>query len=734
MNATEKQTQLLENFFYACKQSLFHHKANAVQIFLSEQNIDYCTLDAGYLTVKNYRNFRTQFIESKPTDFDLDNTFSFGGWPSRDKVAPNPIVFPLRDKYGEIINLLAYRPRQTVKSEIYLIRKNEGIYPCYPNTKVKRLFIFDRCISAAHWMQHKFQSFETGVMTFPNGQPTATCISAILELDSLEEIVVMYVPNNWAWMRKIVSQMPYCKFFTEQQFLQHQEVEMLDLISSEKGKLTPCNHQKLLFIGEEARYEIVGKMDTDLSQLRVSMRIIHHHTLRLIRTKLDLFEWDNVLKQLSEFPMEMDKNIMEKDLIALTVAIEKYKEKCYLEDTYFNDNTRKIELTATAQNEALRILERKSLLPTLSDLLEQAGIVGEHHTKLSLFIIASSYKMHRSLHGILQGNSGAGKTHLLTMVAQAMPTEDVVYFTQITAKSFYHYTNQELVNKLLVFHDLEGVSDGALFALRELQTNGELIQSTTGMHKHNGRGQQLVKVSANFASLAATTSATIYPDNASRSLIFGLDESDDQTKRIISHQNKLNNGSIDPNAIETARVLLRNCMRLLAPCEVVNPFANKLRWPIEITLDRRMNEHFQLFVGQIAWLHQFSRLKDEGNRIVVEKEDLKMAITLFCENVFIKKDALDPMSRILFEQLKKYLVQRNSGDLNFTQREIKTALSWRKTKTAALVKLWLTEDKIEIVGGAINKGWIYTLLENTISNVEMKDEIVKNLHRQIDSL
>ncbi|MDH0675818.1 toprim domain-containing protein, partial [Empedobacter sp. GD03861] len=173
----------------------------------------------------------------------------------------------------------------------------------------------------------------------------------------------------------------------------------------------------------------------------------------------------------------------------------------------------------------------------LNDLIEKSGIVGEQDSRLLLFIIASSYKTKHPLHAIVQGSSGSGKTHLISKIADLMPQEDVLRFTRITESSLYNWGEYELVGKLLIIEDLDGLKEEAMFAMRELISNQRLSSSVSIKDKKGNIKAVKKEVRGVFSSLSATTKGEIYEDNMSRSFLLAVDESSEQSRRIIAYQN-----------------------------------------------------------------------------------------------------------------------------------------------------------------------------------------------------
>jgi len=78
-----------------------------------------------------------------------------------------------------------------------------------------------------------------------------------------------------------------------------------------------------------------------------------------------------------------------------------------------------------------------------------------------------------TLHALIQGSSGSGKTYLSRQITDLMPKEDVIRLTRVTESSFYNYGEYELQHKLIVLEDVDGLKEEAEFAFRELQSNGE---------------------------------------------------------------------------------------------------------------------------------------------------------------------------------------------------------------------------------------------------------------------
>jgi energy-coupling factor transporter ATP-binding protein EcfA2 len=338
------------------------------------------------------------------------------------------------------------------------------------------------------------------------------------------------------------------------------------------------------------------------------------------------------------------------------------------------------------------------------------------------------------LHALVQGTSGSGKSHLINTIGECFPPEDVISMTRVTSKSFYHYTRDELVDKLILIQDYDGMDEEAQFAFRELQSAGNISSSTTYKDKFGNLMSAVKTVRSHFASLLATTKAEVYYDNMSRSLITGVDESDEQTKRIITHQNRKLAGIIDTLDERKAKEFLQNCMRCILPLEVVNPYADKIYLPFEAKMLRRLNSHYQAFVKQITILHQYQRKKDQRGRLIAEPEDLQMACDIMFDAIMLKVDDLDASLRQFFDRVKSY-VKKLAGnvkekELQFTQRDVRLALNVSKTQCFRYFEELELLEYIQRTGGYANRGFKYKIVfwdDMEKIKEKVKDDLKKQL-------
>jgi len=337
-----------------------------------------------------------------------------------------------------------------------------------------------------------------------------------------------------------------------------------------------------------------------------------------------------------------------------------------------------------------------------------------------------------TLHALIQGSSGSGKTRLLKVVSHLMPDEDVKRYTRVTDNSFYNQDEYFFVQKLICFEDMDGLKEDAQLAVRELQSNEILISSTSIKDKNGSISGGERTVRGPIASLACTTRGEIYEDNISRCFLIAVDESREQTLRVIDYQDEESAGMISKQEQKKVRSFVQNCMRLLKPYEVINPYAKKVKLPQSAHKIRRLNELYKCFIKQITLLNQYQRKQDKQGRLISEKEDLKVACEILFESIVLKVDELDGSLRQFFERLKKE-VEPKGKDYQFNQREIRQKFNISKSQMQRYMYGLLSFGYIHQSGGHPNRGLKYKV-DYWDNYAKLRADIKDDLMNQINDL
>ncbi|KAB2916144.1 MAG: hypothetical protein F9K23_08520 [Bacteroidetes bacterium] len=635
------------------------------------------------------------------------------------------LVLPLYDTDHNPVNLMALKVTETGLAIDTLLNKVQGTYPAV-NPHAKTLHLFGELTACLAFIADGKINLDTACM-FAIGAKLNPLQIGIAKPFYQNGSLVFDESISMVQKEIIINALGTVDEKQEAPALAEEETEQRTLYIVHPHKLT----LEASFGGE---WQVVGNLDKDLATLKVTLFYQNAH-LKKFRGKLDLFDTAQVQKYSEGLSSQefIPEELIALDLVDLTALLEAHREKQF-EDYRPEGNRAKEEITPERQSHAVEVLQKNNLLETINTLLEKSGIVGEENTRLALFLIALSYKMPEPLHAVIVSVSGSGKSHLINGIAACMPTDDILQITRASAKSFFHFDEQQLVNKIMVIQDMDGMPREALYALRELISFKKLYSSLSKKDKFGNVRAEVKLVQGHFSSLAATTNPTIYFDNASRSLLFSVDESPEQTERINAYLAKLSAGKIDKEEQYLARQQIRDIVRMLQAREVINPYAEYITLPKELKDQRRLAPMFNSFIGLVANVNQYQRKSDDKNRIIAEIDDIQLAVRIFFDAIVLKADDFDNSLRQFYERLKTYLKEKQGGQqAAFTQREIRLAFGLSKAHVSRFLFELRSLEYITVTGGYKNKQYFY-YLTNTDDYQQLRESIKSNLYAQIEVL
>jgi len=379
-----------------------------------------------------------------------------------------------------------------------------------------------------------------------------------------------------------------------------------------------------------------------------------------------------------------------------------------------------VELSPEEREAALQWLRGPDLIARLRGAFHLAGIIGEDNNTLVAYLAGVSRKLERPLAIIIQSASAAGKTTLMDAVLSFFPEEDRVKYSAMTGQSLYYLGETNLKHKILAVVEEAG-AEKASYALKLLQSEGELTIASTGKDPQSGRMvTQEYHVEGPVMIFLTTTAIDLDEELQNRCLTLAVDESNEQTARIhaVQRERRTLAGLIAREERKDVLTLLKNAQRLLAPVEVLNPFAPALTFPSGRTRNRRDHEKYLTLIDSIALLHQHQRARGQHtvrSRVVeyieVTLEDIALANEIAPEVLGRSLDELPPQTRRLLDHIRA-LVKTRRGEQSakvastFSRREIKEVSGWSLTQVrvhlARLIELEFIASRCGRFGSAFH--------------------------------
>jgi len=474
----------------------------------------------------------------------------------------------------------------------------------------------------------------------------------------------------------------------------------------ETAKLEQVHEGKILFKGKLNNYLIMGTLPMDFSSLKVTVVVTEDTSDKRSTYKIDLYEHEEV--QLAKESIArlfcIQEELVGADMLQLASLLEKYRDEQVI--------TRKIVLEESGRMShgeetfARSVLTSYNIMGRIDKLMEQSGIRGQEHIKLLLFLAASSYKSKKPLHVNIGGASDIAH-ELITRLGRFIPQEERLMLNNVSARSFYHCSHEQLVNKALLLPD--GIEKKAAHALKMLYHGETLTTATTTKDKLGDMVSSVKQVKSHFSSIAYAGEQGI-TDN--RIIRVQVDESAAQVEKMVQYQNEKYAGLINDDDEKSASDKLRHIIYCIEAMEVINPYAGKIILPARPENLIAINGLFQALVIQICLLHQYKRKKDKAGRLLAEPLDSSIACDILFKAMVMESDELEGQTSKFFADIKAHIMKK-AGDKAkeywFTMRELRHEMNIPKTSCFRLVDDLHKLEYLERKGHA-NTGYSYRII------------------------
>jgi DNA primase len=459
-------------------------------------------------------------------------------------------------------------------------------------------------------------------------------------------------------------------------------------------------------------YRIGGlEKNNGLEVLRITLRISCEGLMHV--DSLDLYRDGERRKFIDRSSEEttLEKDLLKRDIGKLLLMLEQAQEE-RLNNPQQDEET--IILTPEEEAEAMNLLQSPNLLERIADAYNEAGIVGEETNKIAAYLACASRKLDKPLAIIIQSTSAAGKSTLMDAVLSFFPAEEQIKYSAMTGQSLYYLGENNLKHKILAIVEEEG-AEKASYALKLLQSEGELTIASTGKDPNSGRMEtQEYHVQGPVAIVFTTTSIDIDEELMNRCLVLTVDESKEQTERIHQLQRlaRTPEGILANEKKKEVLKVMQNAQRLLKTWKIANPYADQLTFTSGRTRTRRDHEKYLTLIDSIALLHQHQRklitrkLGDkEIEMLPVTLEDIETANKLAPEVLGRSLDELPPQSRRLLESIKKLVNQKMESEAIeqritlFSRRELREFTGWSYMQVKRHLDRLLELEYISTRGG-----------------------------------
>jgi DNA primase catalytic core len=383
-----------------------------------------------------------------------------------------------------------------------------------------------------------------------------------------------------------------------------------------------------------------------------------------------------------------------------------------------------VRLTDEETSAALELLKDPRLLERILEDFRRCGVVGEETNKLVGYLAAVSRKLDDPLAVVIQSSSAAGKSSLMDAVLAFVPEEEKVKYAAMTGQSLFYMGETNLQHKILAIVE-EGGASRASYALKILQSEGELSIASTGKDPETGKlVTHEYRVQGPVMIFLTTTAIEIDEELLNRCLVLTVDEEREQTRAIHQIQREAHTleGRLARATKKDVLKVHQNAQRLLRPLMVVNPYARDLTFVDRQTRTRRDHMKYLTMIETVALLHQHQRPVKTASQhgqaieyIEVTLADIAVANRLADQVLGRSLDELPPQTRRLLllvdahvtAECQKLAMERK--DFRFSRREVRDATGWGNTQLK--IHLGRLEDLeyLAVHRGSRGQGFVYEL-------------------------
>lgn len=296
------------------------------------------------------------------------------------------------------------------------------------------------------------------------------------------------------------------------------------------------------------------------------------------------------------------------------------------------------EISEEQMSGMVKLLERPDLLSFIDQALyerspDQGFIIGEVESKHILNFNCIGAMLGLSTINTLKGESSIGKTNTANVVTGLHKTKKVGSLSDTALK---YADDMEEIDILYIQETVEEEFSNKETRLMSADDGG-FIAETTVKNPKSGLFEVQQSIIPVKTMVTTTTAIELDPEFASRNFIIPVDDSEDQTKRILnenfqSTQKKLKElkGEINFNH---KYGLLKESFKILKPYTVLIPFEEDLLsiFPTSNPQARRDSKKLMQLIKESALLFQFQRCRSkikEQPVLIASWMDLVHAIIL----------------------------------------------------------------------------------------------------------
>jgi DNA primase catalytic core len=486
-------------------------------------------------------------------------------------------------------------------------------------------------------------------------------------------------------------------------------------------------------------YRLRGIKEDFENSLRVGVRVHQGEETNFFYDSINLYSAKSRVNLACALAarFEVSRETILPHLETILDRLEQTREKSILEKAGAKEEA---VLTDDEKAIGLKLLNNPNSLKEVREDLSILGYIGEEMNKVLVYLIATSRKMEEPLASIIISRSSAGKSKLVDTLRKLLPDEEVVALSSASDTALYYTT--DLSHKFVCLGESKG-NENIEYPLRELISSKEITRLVTMKDEKTGQMKGVkIKTKGPIAYIeTASRIETLNPENLNRCLVLFVDETQEQTRRILEYQRYLQTpkGFLTKRRIPSIIAKHKTAQKLLNPVIVINPYAELMGFPERRLEARRDQMKFIQVLNAVAFFYQYQREKktitDETAKETFEYieptlDDYRMTYELLVESGILSNTLSDipKNARDLYDIIKKMTLEiseegkKSVKDIQFTKKMLWEYSGWSNFQLWKYLNILLEYELIEMVSGGINgkKNTYRVILEDELEKLMLE--------------
>lgn len=351
---------------------------------------------------------------------------------------------------------------------------------------------------------------------------------------------------------------------------------------------------------------------------------------------------------------------------------------------------------------ALRILRSDRFFSLFLEGVVSAGLVGEQINALVLYIVATSRLLAKPINLFIKGSSSSGKNFLAKTVLEFFPKAAIYEMTSSSAQS-WSYHGEDLQHRIVYIQE-QNKAAGNVHPARLLISENQLVRTVAVRSGRSFQPEQQV-TRGPVACISTTTQDRLEIDDETRHLSVWIDDSGEQTRRIIRSKVSVVARITDDEKLvwKFAQQLLKERARLPIEMGKWSTVLPDLIWSDDV----RVRRYFGAFLEgckAVCLIRSFLPARQDmvrRGKLIVDLTDFAVASEIFGSSLSQSLSYGDEAGREVQKAIAR--ISEQKGGVGVSVEDVASDLGFSKNQAYSRIRRAVTRGVIQRANGP-NRG------------------------------